>query len=230
MARKFFKKCMNMENGVFDGVGQYGIPQLKGIRAEDFNPNTTWFNFISAVSQKKDRKKYSVHFFIDDYQFERCWNALDTYTALLSQYNYVLTPDFSLYLDMPKAIQIYNRYRSHYLGAYWESKGIKVIPTVSWSDKSSYEWCFDGVPKHSVVATSTMGALKDDTSRRIYLNGYREMKKRLEPSGIISYGTLPEEWREKDILFLEIPPFYKSTVERSKMQKAIKKAFSKEKR
>ena len=228
MARNFFKKCMNMENGVFDGVGQYGIPQLKGIRAKDFNPNTTWFNFISAVSQKKDRKDYSVHFFIDDYQFERCWNALDTYTALLSQYNYVLTPDFSLYFDMPKAIQIYNHYRKHYLGAYWQSRGINVIPTINWSDESSFEWCFDGEPKHSVVATSTVGIMKTESLKRTYDKGFNEMLNRLEPSMIIFYGRIPEKWKDCGVKSIVIPPFYESTIKRSKLQKAIKNIYLKE--
>ena len=224
MARKFFKKMQNMENGVFQGVGKYNIPVINGLSADEFDPNTNWIDFHDTTKIKDRRNDYSVYFFIDDYQFERCWSSLDMYTRLLMQYNYVMSPDFSLYLDMPKAIQIYNHYRKHYLAAYWQVNGIKVIPTIAWSDKSSFEFCFDGEPKNSVVAVSTVGILKDDVSKRIFLDGYNEMKERLNPSLIIQYGRLPPKFLGDDNV-ITIPPFYEKTKERCKMHDAIMKAF-----
>lgn len=35
------------------------------------------------------------------------------------------------------------------------SKGIRVIPTVAWSDRGSFDFCFKGIPKGSIVAVST---------------------------------------------------------------------------
>lgn len=224
MARKFFKKMQNMENGVFTGVGKYNIPTLQGTKLEEFNSSTHWIDFHQTTKARQNRKAYSVHFFVDDYQFERCWSALGTYTKLLEQFNYVCTPDFSLYIDMPKAIQIYNHYRKHYLGAYWQSKGIKVLPTIAWSDKSSYDFCFDGEPKNSVVVTSTVGILSSDTSKRLFLDGYREMKERLNPSLVICYGRIPDGLLGDDRV-INIPAFYEQTAKRCKMHDAVKKAF-----
>ncbi len=48
-----------------------------------------------------------VHFYLDDYQFERVWNAPERYVEKLRKFSCVLTPDFSLYLDMPRAMKIW---------------------------------------------------------------------------------------------------------------------------
>ena len=34
---------------------------------------------------------------------------------------------------------------------------MKVIPTISWSGARSYEFCFDGVEKGSIVAVGMIG-------------------------------------------------------------------------
>ena len=60
-----------------------------------------------------------------------------------------------MYLEMPYALQIYNTFRNRWCGAYLSDKGIKVIPTVSWSDEKSIEFCFKGIEKGSIVAVST---------------------------------------------------------------------------
>ena len=70
------------------------------------------------------------HFFIDDYHFERLWQRPGAYLDVLKPYICVLTPDFSLYMDMPDAMQQWNRYRSAALGWYWAQHGITVVPTL----------------------------------------------------------------------------------------------------
>jgi hypothetical protein len=141
-------------------------------------------------SKKKD---CGVHFFLDDYQFNRCWNAPDKYIPILQKYKCVLSPDFSLYADFPKAIQIYNHYRKHWLGAYWQLNGIEVIPTICWSDKDSFEWCFDGEPVGGTVAVSSVGTQRSAATKELFLAGYQEMMKKLKPTQIIFYGSVPQE-------------------------------------
>lgn len=122
----------------------------------------------------------------------RLWSDPDTYIELLRKFKCVCTPDFSTYADFPKAIQIYNHYRKHWLGAYWQMFGIDVIPTISWSDESSFEWCFDGEPIGGTVAVSSVGTQMNENSRRLFMAGYNEMMKRLNPSAIVFYGSVPE--------------------------------------
>lgn len=58
------------------------------------------FNYATG---KKTVKHCGIHFFIDDYQFQRVWNQPDRYIAPLKRFQCVLTPDFSTYMDMPEA-------------------------------------------------------------------------------------------------------------------------------
>lgn len=112
---------------------------------------------------------------------------------MLSKFHSVCAPDFSTYTDMPVAMQIYNHYRKHWVAAYWQLHGLMVYPTVSWSTPDSYAWCFDGEPVGGIVAVSSVGTQADDESKRLFLQGYEEMMKRLSPSWVIFYGKVPQE-------------------------------------
>ena len=104
-----------------------------------------------------------------------------------------MSPDFSTYLDFPKSIQIYNHYRKHWVAAYLQEAKIKIIPTISWAGYNSYEWCFDGEPEGATVAVSSVGCMANEESKQIFVEGYTEMIKRLEPEKIIFYGEIPKE-------------------------------------
>lgn len=179
----------NLEKRNFEGVGMYGIPELKPTQFVE----TCEFISFNYASGTKDRENKGVHFFIDDYQFNRLWNKVDKYVDMLSQFKYVMTPDFSTYTDFPKAMQIYNHFRKHWIGAYLQEHGINVIPTISWSTQDSFEWCFDGEPKGGCVAVSSVGCTNSKAKKELFLEGYTEMVKRLQPITIIFYGTVPEE-------------------------------------
>ena len=100
-----------------------------------------------------------VHFFLYDYRFERVWKNPDSDIEKLSRYRAVLSPDFSMYLEMATVMQLYNVFRNRWCGAYWVSKGIRVVPTVNWGDESTFDFCFEGIEKGSVVAVSTYMAI-----------------------------------------------------------------------
>lgn len=142
----------NVQRAIYDGIGAYSIPEIAPTQYEGCD----WIGFNYA-NGAKDRERKGVHFFLDDYQFMRLWVDPDKYIGMLQQFAYVMSPDFSMYTDFPKALQLYNHYRKHWLGAYWQDHGIKVIPTICWSNKESFEWCFDGEPTQSVVAVSSVG-------------------------------------------------------------------------
>ena len=177
----------NLNKAIFGGVGKYDIPILSP--ASYHVDNWIGFNYAKGCEEPE---VHGIHFFLDDYQFNRVWAQPDTYLNMLRKFQAVLTPDFSTFTDFPKVIQIYNHYRKHWLGAYWQMNGIRVIPTISWSDHSSYEWCFDGEPVGGTVAVSSVGTQMGKESGRLFMDGYNEMLERLKPSEIIMYGNIPE--------------------------------------
>lgn len=142
------------------------------------------FNYMLT---SKDFSK-GIHFYIDDYQFERFWNEPLTYIDKLKEFDCVLTPDFSLYMDMPLAMQIWNVYRSKLLGQIMQDAGIKVIPTLQWSTNKTYKFAFDGIEKGGTVSVSTIGVKRDDEANDIWFKGMDEAIRRIEPSHVVVYG------------------------------------------
>lgn len=130
----------------------------------------------------------AVHFFLDDYRFESLWRNPSHNLDALQHVGMVLSPDFSLFLDMPVAMQIWNTYRNRWLGCFWQSHGIQVIPTVSWS--LTHDFCYVGIEPGSIVAVSTVGVMRNKTARQQFQEGFEAMVEALQPSAILSYGSL----------------------------------------
>lgn len=146
-----------------------------------------------------------VHFFLYDYRFERVWKNPESDIEKLSRYRAVLSPDFSMYLEMAPVMQLYNVFRNRWCGAYWASKGIRVVPTVNWGDESTFDFCFEGIERGSVVAISTYMASEHGNHRdqkEWFLAGYNEMLRQIEPEKIICYNTPFPEMRG-DIIFVD---------------------------
>lgn len=168
-----------------DDCGRGGMPRLKPCMAKP--ADMVGFNYAKGMSEA-DKAGKACHFFIDDYQFERVWNRPRDYIEVLRGFDCVLTPDFSLYMDMPDAMQRWNRYRSQALGLLWQREGIRVVPTLSWAQPESYEFCFEGVPRRSTVAVSTVGVKGDEAALAVWLDGMAEAMRRLKPKRVLLYG------------------------------------------
>lgn len=179
----------NLELGSFELSGEYGIPVLRPVQLD---AHLTWIRFNHALREPQ-RERYGVHFFIDDYLFQRAWHDPPRYALFLRSFPAVMTPDFSMFADYPRAVQIYNHWRKHQLGAYWQQTGMAVIPSIGWIGRDSYSWCFDGEPVGGTVAVSSVGTQKSKDARRLFLDGYNEMMARLMPSKIIFFGDVPTE-------------------------------------
>lgn len=180
--------CENLNIMQFDTEGEYNTPILEPYKYEPVE--FVGFNYARSAKNKKEK---GLHFFVDDYQFERLWREPLAYVNLIGEFHSIMTPDFSLYTDYPKALQIYNHYRKHWLGALWQSMGYKVIPTIAWSDKDSFKWCFDGTPKGATVAVSSVGTQRSKETKALFLDGWNEMLDRLQPETVIFHGDIPKE-------------------------------------
>ena len=171
---------------------QLDIPKIRPI---DYMPKSMiGFNYINS----KPNFQSCIHFFLNDLQFERVWNKPSYYISKMSNFDSVLSPDFSLYRNMPIAMQIWNVYRSRYIGYLMQKSGLKTIPTVSWSDERSFDFCFDGLPMCGTLAIATMGIGKDKYAMKLFNIGYQEMINRLQPKNILIYGSIyPDFLKEK---------------------------------
>ncbi|WP_317313220.1 DUF4417 domain-containing protein [Absicoccus porci] len=166
----------------FDVTGPYEMPIIH--RCDVVPESLIGFNEVLSCRCYN----HGVHMFIDDYQFERLWNHPKRYVNILKRFECVFSPDFSLYMDMPMAMKVWNTYRSRMIGQFFQKQGIKVIPTVSWAEPGTYDFCFDGIEKGSIVAVSTTGCIRDDSARNTWIDGMEEMIDHIHPSKILAYG------------------------------------------
>lgn len=172
---------------LYKSTSDNGIPDFPQIDVR--RPPEDLFSY-SDINKCKDPKNNGLHFFIDDYRFEPLWTRPIKTLDKIKKFGVVLSPDFSLYSEFPLVAQMWNVYRSRWLANYWYENNISVIPTLMWGDERTYDFCFNGIPKHSIYALSMVGAKKNIEG---YSSGLIEALNRLEPTTLLVYGNIPEE-------------------------------------
>lgn len=173
----------NNTHTLYESSNQWGIPDLP--QATTVPQRLIAYNDRWKVEHPDTGD--AVHFFLDDYRFETMWSQPQRSLSRVMRAGLALTPDFSLWREMPLAMQLWQVYRSRWCGAWMASNGITVIPTLSWSTPDSYDFCFAGVAKYSVVAVSSVG-IRDDDARSSYRHGIRMMMEQIEPECVVVYG------------------------------------------
>ena len=170
-----------------------GISFTSNLHYPELAPYTGTTDFVSVSYQernKHDGKNEALHFFLDDYRFrDAVWCSLEKTTISISKFEYVYTPDLSLWRDLPT--DFYNReniFRTRFIGAYWQKCGYNVIPTASWGNLSSFLFCFEGLPMHSVIAVSGMGNRKSRNAFNLWCYGLQRLEEAKAPILIIVYG------------------------------------------
>ena len=171
-------------------TGRWGIPQI--MKSEFPLGNIELIAWSDTRSNDTLNRKKGVHFFVDDYRFESVYRWPERSLKKLAQYRFVLTPDYSLYADMPVWRQIESIGKSRWCGVWWQEQGLTVIPTVSWSNLPSYAYCFDGIEVGSTVAVGMIGCKH---SKRAFLHGYDAMLEQLKPEMVICFGIPFNEMR-----------------------------------
>jgi hypothetical protein len=180
----------------------YGKYQFPYVRKQEVNlTNLRLIRFSDTAPKEKEATSATVHFFEFDYRFDEVFKYPERYVKRLAQYRQVFSPDFSMYLDMSQALQIYNAFRNRWCAAFWQSQGLTVIPTIGWADKHTLEWSFDAIEQGCTVAISTIGCAD---AKRIFMNGYKRMLEVIKPEHVICYAKpFPEMLEMADVI--EVP-------------------------
>lgn len=198
----------------FPLVGRYGIPQMEPVHADELPEDMQWQPFNEAM---RGNKGNCVHFYIHDYRFEKVWYRPNAYNNALLKFDVLCAPDFSLYANIPDAVNIYNHYRKHFCAAYWQEHGMTVLPSLCWNNPDSYEWCFDGEPTHGVVTISSVGVNKSLEDIKGFLHGYDAALERLQPELVLFFGPVPSGCRGN---IMRIEPQWQRWTERSRTANA----------
>lgn len=144
-----------------------------------------------------------IHFYEDDSKFERLWKDPHKYLPLFKRFNGIISPDFSVYRDMPLVMQQWNTYRGRALGHWLQRQGVHVIPNIRFGDKRSLDFCCSGVPKGGTIAVGSHGCIRKNEDRDYFKQGLQYTVNTLSPHAIVVYGTTPpdifQEYQKKGI-------------------------------
>lgn len=169
-------------------VGAPGIPMLVDMHNTGVPKDIVPFE---KCRTEKNKRKY-IHFYMHDKYFASVLKNPDKYIDIFKEYDGIITPDCSILIGQAPCLQQASTYFNRAIGVYYQHKGIPVIPNVRWGDESTYEYCFLGVPKNSIVSISTHGCVKDKNLRTIFKAGLGEMLKVIEPSDVLVHGYMPD--------------------------------------
>ena len=162
--------------------GKYNFPLIK--KQEVDIDKIKFLSIVNAKNNDMENKDKTIHFFTYDWKFEKVYQNAEEELEKLSQYYCLLSPDFSIFTNMPIALQIESVFKNRWCGAFWQSKGLKVIPTVSWGDEKSFDFCFDGIEEGSIVAVCIYYR---ENCEEEFMLGYNKMLEKIKPSAIICY-------------------------------------------
>jgi len=151
-------------------------------------PDYPLIDFKEALSSKD--YPYWVHFFIDDVNFEQIWHPQYTERdiEILIKFKGIFTPDFTLDPRLGPWQEQFNIFRSRTIGQLVQKCGGTAIPTVGWSFRRSFDYCFCGLSEGGTVAISTNGVLRKFISLRMFHEGVFELERQLRPDVIFIYG------------------------------------------
>lgn len=184
MKSKEFRMSELFLRNSFETAGVWGFPLVK---KQELDLSNIELIACSDTSKHDDVNLHKgVHFLVDDYRFESTYNHPERALERFRQYRFLLTPDFSVYSEMDPWRQLESVGKARWVGAYWQSKGCVVVPTISWGQGSSYRFCFDAVEKHCIVAVGMIGCKHN---RVPFMRGYCAMMEAIEPEAIICLGV-----------------------------------------
>ena len=183
-----------VEGADFDGVIE--IPIIKKPDKFMIPQGIVPFSKMGSV----EPERFAVCEYENDRNFADLLRNPTQFVKKKKKFQAFITPDASLYWDMPFAAQIVNKYRNHVIGYYMQTKGVYTIPNVRWGDERTYttkcfpeKLAFLGVEKHSIVSIGSYGVVKGKLEKMHFKAGLESMLETLEPEVVLVYGSMPEE-------------------------------------
>jgi hypothetical protein len=148
-------------------------------------PERTWhYHQLKSNAGPND----AADFWCDDDVIIRFIRHPEKYMEELKKRPCVFSLDLSSYQEFRLPIIRYNIYRNRLFTQEMQMNGINAIPAVQWRDRKSFEFCFLGIPKGSVIAFSTVGVLANKVSLQLWKEGVEEAIRVIDPEAIFIYG------------------------------------------
>lgn len=170
-------------------AGDLEFPVIKPTR---YIP-TSLVPFTQARAHRAGICDKCIHFYEHDVKFCCVWNTPGRYLNLFKRAQGVIGPDFSMYRNMPEAMQIWSCFKSRAITYWLQREGVHVIPNVRISDERCLSWVFNGLPRRSVIAMSTVGCCKHCDDKAYLRMAVEATVDVIEPVAIVVNGSAPCE-------------------------------------
>jgi len=105
-----------------------------------------------------------------------------------------ISPDYSIYESMPKAIKIARTFESRIVSSYLvETFKKPCIPNISLTGVKDIDFVIDGIDNHSIIAMSLKGRLKEEQQRKEIKKCIKLICDCLDPKTIVFYNVCTNE-------------------------------------
>lgn len=163
----------------------------KDIDYSDKNPDYWMFQWGRESIWGLNLKKVLVGFYVEDFRFETFWSdpSGSVNKLLDAKVAGAIMPNFSMYIDDPKIIRMFNHYRSLWVARYMQEAGIDVLPDVQSSfEDGDLNWI--GVPKNVPIAiqSHTNYARLDASVFKKKVAFLHDIVDALDPTVIVNYA------------------------------------------
>ena len=142
--------------------------------------------------KKEVKKDVALHFYMHDKDFSNFLQHPEKYLDEVKEFGGIVSPDPSLYTNMPLAVQLYNSFLNRAVAFFLQKNKVNVIPNVRWGSVPSFKFCFDGLVTRATYAISGYGCTKKKCDKELFKKGLEVMLEKLEPKLILVYGGMPK--------------------------------------
>jgi hypothetical protein len=169
-------------------AGEFQIPVLQ--------PTALWkqptgTNSIHREPPPLERETSLLHGFVDDAALFPLLKSPAGSLIRFAQYYAITTPDFSVQVDMPFQDRVRSVWNSRAIGAYYQARGLRVIPNIRWARQSDLSFVLDGLSVGGTIALSTQGLVRDSELLKIFNDGCGAVTEKLSPQHVVVYGKIP---------------------------------------
>lgn len=176
-----------------DYKGHYDFPATPGVVLQETAVDGVPFDHIT---DRLIPVGALLHFYVHDRRFLPFLADPERWCSRLERFSKVIGLDCSVYRDLPLAEQIHSLYLNRAMDWCLHSMGKVVVPNVSWGDRRTFDFCFDGIEEGKTVAVSSHGACRDKTEKYHFLDGLVALLERLEPPSVVFHGPVFREAAE----------------------------------
>lgn len=185
-----------------DLTSGFGLPSV-----EAYNGRLDYSYFV-PFSRRRNYpvQDTAIHFFgYDEVIYGPSWIRIDETTAKIKDYPLIIGPDFSVFVDAPFPINLFNVYRSRTSTSHWQRWGLPAVPVFSFGDVNSLSYCLEGLPCDSVIALTGVGHESSRSAEKLWNYCVSYMIEVKRPTNLIIYGGTEYKYRSLGVPVRYIP-------------------------